>query len=275
MHKISIITASYNYAHYIKETIDSVLSQTCTNWELIIVDDGSKDNSVELIKEYADKDSRIKFFQHPNGENRGLIATMKLGIEKADGEYVAFLESDDFYSVDCIEKRNKIVTDYPNVGIIYNDVNLIGDESLIVNYQGYLNRIKNTIEKTVFPAKIAHFTYERNIMPTLSCVMIKKEILQKCDFDSPIAPWIDWWLYRQICLNSQAYFINEKLTNWRIHNNSYIQDTKNQNPVDTLSIFNHHFYNKFEIGLLNKIHLFIIKLKKIRRNFVQSMSKSV
>lgn len=92
---ISIITASYNYENYIKETIESVLNQTYTNWELIIVDDGSKDNSVEVIKSYCEKDSRIKLFQHEGGVNKGLAETIKLGISKAQGEWIAFLESDD------------------------------------------------------------------------------------------------------------------------------------------------------------------------------------
>ena len=58
--KISIITTSYNYEEYIKETIESVISQTFQDWEMVIVDDGSKDNSVEVIKSYMEKDSRIK-----------------------------------------------------------------------------------------------------------------------------------------------------------------------------------------------------------------------
>ena len=64
--KISIITTSYNYEEYIKETIESVLAQSYTNWEMIIIDDGSKDNSVNIIKKYCQKDKRIKLYQHQN-----------------------------------------------------------------------------------------------------------------------------------------------------------------------------------------------------------------
>ena len=89
--KISVVTASYNYQDYIKEAVQSVLDQTYKDWELIIVDDCSTDNSVEVIKSF--KDERIKLFI--NEKNLGLKETVKRGIENATGEWVVFLESDD------------------------------------------------------------------------------------------------------------------------------------------------------------------------------------
>ena len=107
--QISIITASYNYEEYIKETIESVIAQTYTDWEMVIVDDGSKDNSVEVIKSYCEQDSRIKLYQHENGENKGLIETVKLGIEKAQNEWIVFLESDDTITPDYLETKLEII----------------------------------------------------------------------------------------------------------------------------------------------------------------------
>ena len=98
---ISIITASYNYANYIKECIDSVLSQDFTDWELIIVDDCSVDNSVEIIKSYTD--SRIRLIR--NEKNSGLKRTLLRGIQEAGGEYIAFLESDDIWRTDYLSKK--------------------------------------------------------------------------------------------------------------------------------------------------------------------------
>ena len=79
---ISIITTSYNYSKYIRDTIESVLNQTYTDFEYIIFDDGSTDNSLEIIESYAKKDNRIKLYTHPNNENRGLIATNIAAIQK-------------------------------------------------------------------------------------------------------------------------------------------------------------------------------------------------
>ena len=83
--KISVITASYNYAQYIEETISSVLSQSYQDWELVVVDDGSSDGSVEIIESYCKKDSRIKLYQHEGGQNKGLKETLLLGLEHSQG----------------------------------------------------------------------------------------------------------------------------------------------------------------------------------------------
>ncbi|MBQ4646380.1 MAG: glycosyltransferase family 2 protein [Candidatus Gastranaerophilales bacterium] len=101
----SIITASYNYEDYIKETIESVINQTYSNWEMIIIDDGSKDNSVEVIQEYCKKDSRIKLLTHENHKNKGLIETIKLGIKNANNDWIVFLESDDTLASNYLEKN--------------------------------------------------------------------------------------------------------------------------------------------------------------------------
>ena len=102
---ISIITASYNYENYIKETIESILAQTYSDWEMIIVDDGSKDNSINVIKSYCDRDSRIKLFTHDENKNKGLAATLQLGLKEAKGDWIIFLESDDYIAPNYIAKK--------------------------------------------------------------------------------------------------------------------------------------------------------------------------
>ena len=97
---VSIITPCFNGARYIGETIDSVLSQTYSNWEMIIVDDGSKDNSAEIIKDYLDK--RIQYHYQ---ENAGSAAARNNGIRKAQGQYIALLDADDLWYPQFLEKQ--------------------------------------------------------------------------------------------------------------------------------------------------------------------------
>lgn len=78
---ISVIVASYNYAKYIKETLDSLIRQTNKSFEVIVVDDGSRDQSLPIIEEYANRFKNIKLYTHPGNQNRGLAETVKLGIE--------------------------------------------------------------------------------------------------------------------------------------------------------------------------------------------------
>lgn len=108
--KISIIVPVYNCEKYLEKCIDGVLKQTYSNWELILVDDGSSDNSYNICSMYADKDKRIKVFTQ---KNAGAGVARNCGIEKATGEYLMFCDSDDFlYSgalerfVDVAQKRN-------------------------------------------------------------------------------------------------------------------------------------------------------------------------
>ena len=95
---VSIITASYNTENFIKETIESVLSQTYQNWELIIIDDCSTDNSIAIIQNYLKIDSRIKLIKLE--ENSGAAITRNKGIQMASGTYIAFLDSDDLWMKD-------------------------------------------------------------------------------------------------------------------------------------------------------------------------------
>ena len=126
---ISIITTSYNYGQYISETIESVIAQTYQDWEMIIVDDGSSDNSVSIIQSYCQKDQRIKLFSHENHVNKGLIETLLLGLKQAQNDWIVFLESDDSITPDYLEKKVAVIKKHPDVKFIINDVNLIGDDA--------------------------------------------------------------------------------------------------------------------------------------------------
>ncbi len=100
---VSIITPSYNCSEFIERTIDSVQKQSYTNWEMLITDDCSKDNSVEVIKQIAAKDPRIKLFQLE--KNSGAGVARNKSIEHAQGRYIAFLDSDDMWMPEKLEKQ--------------------------------------------------------------------------------------------------------------------------------------------------------------------------
>lgn len=101
--KVSIITPTYNCGEYIGETIESVLNQTYQEWEMIIVDDCSTDNTKEIVKEYCKQDMRIKYYVFE--ENFGAAVARTKAMELATGKYVAFLDSDDLWMPDKLEKQ--------------------------------------------------------------------------------------------------------------------------------------------------------------------------
>lgn len=104
---VSIITPVHNAYDHIEETIDSVLAQTFSDWELILVDDKSSDDGLEILKKYENKDSRIKLLKNPH--NQGAAITRNKGIELAKGRYIAFLDSDDLWKPTKLEKQLEFI----------------------------------------------------------------------------------------------------------------------------------------------------------------------
>lgn len=114
---ISIIVPVYNVEQYLEKCILSILGQTYSNLEIIIVNDGSTDGSDDIIKKYELKDSRII---HINKENGGLSSARNCGIKNASGKYVLFIDSDDFIELDCVEKLYKKITKDKSDMVIFN-----------------------------------------------------------------------------------------------------------------------------------------------------------
>ena len=99
---VSIITPCYNGEKYVAQTIESVLAQTYGSWEMIVIDDGSKDSSAEIVRSYAEKDARITLLQQ---ENAGSAAARNNGIRHAKGQYIALLDSDDLWEPEFLEEQ--------------------------------------------------------------------------------------------------------------------------------------------------------------------------
>lgn len=102
---VSIIIPTYNCAHLIEETLESIITQTYKNWECIVVDDGSTDHSEVVFKDYELKDKRFRFFSRPKTKPKGANACRNIGIEKAKSNYIIFLDADDLLAKNCLEKR--------------------------------------------------------------------------------------------------------------------------------------------------------------------------
>ena len=102
---VSIIIPTYNRAHLIGETLDSVLAQTYTKWECIIIDDGSTDSTDHLINQYAQKDQRFRYFKRPSNKQKGANACRNIGLQHSKGEYVVYFDSDDLMTIDHLETK--------------------------------------------------------------------------------------------------------------------------------------------------------------------------
>ena len=124
--KVSIITPSYNSALYIKNTIASVQAQTLRDWEMIIVDDGSIDNSADIIRDIAINDSRIKLIQKENG---GSASARNVGLQQAKGDYIQFLDADDTIAYDKLERQVELM-DQKGLDVTYTDYKLTQSDGM-------------------------------------------------------------------------------------------------------------------------------------------------
>ncbi len=122
---VSIITPSYNCSDFIEETINSIINQTYTNWELIITDDCSTDSTVSKIQKYAQKDSRIKLSQLKSNYGAGIARNNS--IKDAAGRYIAFCDSDDQWTPDKLEKQIKFMQEN-DLALSYSSYKVIGED---------------------------------------------------------------------------------------------------------------------------------------------------
>ncbi len=223
---VSIIIPSFNYEKYITQTIESVIHQTYTNWELIIVDDGSKDNSLEIIKDFCQKDFRIKLYTHENNKNLGLKKTIELGISKVSTDWLVILESDDLINEDYLEKKVSIIKKYPSVNLVFNDCEFFGDSNKVKKVAQGLLPTQLKLRNYVYPRNMFFDFYLDNQIFTFSSIMVKKQDILKIDLNTPIDHLLDWWIYIQLANLGDFYYIPEKLTQWRQHPDSYLNKAK-------------------------------------------------
>ncbi|SRR5579883_937899 len=121
----SVIIPTFNRHHLVTKAIDSVLAQTLTEWELIIIDDGSIDGSYDWIDVYAREDARIRYHY---SKNRGLALARNLGISMGQGKYFTFLDSDDEYRADHLDIRAAYLREHPDVELLHGGVEVIGPD---------------------------------------------------------------------------------------------------------------------------------------------------
>jgi glycosyltransferase involved in cell wall biosynthesis len=194
---ISVVIPTYNRAHVIKRAINSVINQTYLNWELIIVDDGSIDNTNNVIKHYLE-DERIKYYKI---KNSGASATRNYGIKKSQGKYVSFLDSDDEYQEDRLNYQyNKMIQNKVSVSL----------SNAIISINGTKTLKNNPKSKDAFP--IFHYKDIKRRIISASVILMKKEIANKVLFDKKLPSSNDLDFILRVLNKNKVLYISRKLT---------------------------------------------------------------
>lgn len=196
---VSIITPSWNCGRLVEETIQSILSQTYSNWELLFQDDCSTDNTKEIVAKYAAIDHRIKY--ECNSQNSGAAITRNNALRRAKGKWIAFLDSDDIWLPDKLEKQIKFMQD--------NNYNF--------SYTGYceINEQSKEISKLISGPK--HITkVGMYCFCWLGCltVMYDREYIGLIQI-ADIKKNNDYAMWLKVCKKADAYLLDEPLAKYR------------------------------------------------------------
>jgi len=240
---ISIITPNYNSEKFISQSIDSVIYQTYTNWEMIIVDDASTDSSVKIIKKFQAKEDRIKLIKI--NKNSGPAVARNKGIEIAKGNFIAFLDSDDFWLAFKLEEQVTFMLE--------NDISF--------SFSSYFLMNNETKKKVSAKEVITYKDLLKNNFIGCLTAMYSVDLLGKQYFPL-IRKRQDWALWLKITRDgTNAYGISKSLAVYRKRKTSL-----SSNKISLLR-YNWYVYRNFEgINLLKSIvlivNLLVIKLLK-------------
>lgn len=206
---VSVILPTYQRAHLISESIESVCRQTYSNWELIVVDDGSTDNTSEVVNSYSKKDKRIKYLKKQ--QNRGVASARNIGIGEAAGEYIAFIDSDDLWVESKLEKQAKLMNEISDCMLISGDISYSDGKTFFTKHP--------------LPEEINFKSlFIRNFIAT-STVILRREILGKIGlFSENLRNCSDYEMWLRIAFCSRIKVTPEIFACYRSQSDSLTID---------------------------------------------------
>lgn len=213
MNSVSVIIPAFNSEEFISEAIESVTGQTYTNWELIVVDDGSTDRTKRIVDKYLGEDNRIKYIYQ---NNSGPAAARNKGIQASCGKYIAFLDSDDIWYLDKLEKQMIFLKSNPDY-VVYGGRNYIRKEGDRFVESGQIKLFRNfdTIQEN-----LEYFLYNSNFTIT-STLLFEKSLLEKTgSFDETLQLCEDDNLILRMAAYRKFHALNEPVDYRRKHDQS-------------------------------------------------------
>ena len=246
--KLSVCIPVFNGEDYIKEAIESVLTQSFKDFELIIVDNNSTDKTVSIVKSYTD--TRIRFLQ--NEINIGLIPNWNKALEQAKGEYIKILPADDFIYPNCLVAQCGILDKDLNekISIVSSRRNIINNNGKILFNRGFS---KKEIQVSGFNAINKNIRSGGNIIGEGGAIMFRKSILKKTGlFNSTIFYVLDLDLWYKILLYGDLYSLPQIYSAFRVSNSSASVNVVKKQRQDVSEFIKKIYSNKeYKVSWLN------------------------
>ncbi|MGG0276186.1 glycosyltransferase [Bacillus rhizoplanae] len=229
--KISIIIPVYNVEKFLSQCIDSILGQSFYNYEIILVNDGSKDGSGEICEKYA---SNYDFIRVINKENGGLSDARNAGLRLANGNYILFVDSDDYIADDSLTDINKVLDKNPNVDVVFLEAaKVFEDGSIIPMNDGYK---KESIYKKSHEEVMRHIS-ELTKFPGSACTkLIKRNLIidNNLYFEKGLLSEDIDWVVQLLCIAEKYDYCESPYYFYRQNRKGSITNTVNINNVKSL-----------------------------------------
>lgn len=226
MPKISVVIPSFNHAQFLPDAVNSVLQQTEHDMELIVVDDGSRDNSLEVLSRF--KDPRLKVFPQ---DNQGAHAAINRGLSLACGEYLAVLNSDDVYHTQRIENLVAILEHDPNVGLASSYIEVIDSNSKVLGIKhGYQDLEPWQLDHPEYSFRndddLRSALLTENYLSTTSNLVFTRSVFEKVGSFRKLRYAHDWDFIQRLSMHAQLALVPEALLCYRIHSTNTIRENK-------------------------------------------------
>ena len=268
---VSIITPTYNHEDYIEKCIESVLAQSYQNWEQIIVDDGSDDNTPKLISNY--NDTRIKYIRQ---ENKGILRlkeTYNTALKHSKGQLISILEGDDYWPFDKLEKQTTSF-DNPEVVFSWGKADIVDFDNNIIGYRPKaLPWLKNKSNEQIFK-----YLLFGNFIPACT-VMCRRDTLETINgFKQPDnTPYVDHLTWLELGLKGKFCYLDELLGYWR-HHDRQISATMSIEMFESLKGTIDFFKERskefeIKIGLIDLMTYNLVQIKYNILNMVKTKNQ--
>lgn len=254
MPKVSICIPAYNHEKYIEIAVNSILNQTYTDYEIIIVDDKSKDKTWEIIQKYDYPNIRC----YCNKENKGMVGNWNEVVSYAEGEYIKLLGGDDILLPTCLEEEVRALDENPNVSMVISD-------SLIINSS---EEIKGKIERFYKEGikegkKLARKSIRyKNYFGNGANALFRKKSFDKWNgFDErvPVIPDFDMWI--KLAYLGDVYYIKKSLSKFRIHEEATTRDVMTSKKDSFFKAHIDMINQHKELGIIHISHIDLVMHK--------------
>lgn len=239
---VSVVIPSYNHERYIGEAIESVLAQSASDFEIIVVDDGSSDNSVNVVEKFDD--NRIKLFTQ---NNRGAHQALNNGIEQASAPWIAILNSDDRFRSDKLEKHLALHARHPESEASASRVRYITESGdpvkkdgyLAVRYQGYKQISAQHESLFVSLLRVNHLI-------TTSSLFLNRQTFQSIGGFIPLRYVHDWFMFLTLAQRGHLHIIEEELTDYRRHGKNTIVENDEMGKIEDNFVIEWQLFQAFK-----------------------------